>query len=279
MRKKTFYIILLAFCSFGQIGTSYAQDDSLNTEYNDSEALWEETEEKDIEEVVADNEAVRLKINNALIKDSAATVTRVEFAPGFQSKYTGEEYQYDFEVSKNGLWTRFKLWMIDKLMRLFNMESIGKAGQVFDVIYYTIIGLGIALLIYLLVKVILFKDKKWIFQKAKKQFEESIVDIEDALQVTNYETLIQQLKDKGDYRAAIRYYYAWTLKGLIEKEIVLYAPDKTSMDYVREIKDLQLKKDFEYAAYLFNYIWYGAFDISLMEFEKASNQFLAIIKR
>ena len=47
-----------------------------------------------------------------------------------------------------------------------------------------------------------------------------------------------------------------------EKSIIDWNPEKTNSDYLYEIKNDSLKTDFQYASYLYNYIWYGEFEIN-----------------
>jgi hypothetical protein len=58
-----------------------------------------------------------------------------------------------------------------------------------------------------------------------------------------------------------------------EKQIIEWDAEKTNSDYVYEIKNEQFKNNFNYLSYLYNYIWYGEFDIDDVTFEKAKASF------
>ena len=53
-------------------------------------------------------------------------------------------------------------------------------------------------------------------------------------------------------------------KGIIEWDI-----EKTNSDYLYEIKNETRRDEFAYLSYLYNYIWYGEFELDEATFEKA----------
>ena len=54
--------------------------------------------------------------------------------------------------------------------------------------------------------------------------------------------------------------------------------EKTNTDYLYEIKNPIHKEEFTYLSYLYNYIWYGEFEIDERMFQKAENRFKNAIK-
>ena len=72
---------------------------------------------------------------------------------------------------------------------------------------------------------------------------------------------------------AIRYYYLWTLKKLSERNIIEWHVDKTNTDYLYEIQSKELKDNFQYLSYLYNYIWYGEFEMNDITFNQAQKAF------
>jgi hypothetical protein len=71
------------------------------------------------------------------------------------------------------------------------------------------------------------------------------------------------------------------LKKLSAAEIIHYDVEKTNNDYRNEIEISKVKEDFTYTSYLYNYIWYGEFDVNDEQFNKAKlafNKFLNSIK-
>ena len=82
----------------------------------------------------------------------------------------------------------------------------------------------------------------------------------------------------GEKRLTIRYYYLWLLKIMAQKQIIEWDIEKTNSDYLYELKDQAQKEDFTYLSYLYNYIWYGEFEMDETTFAKAKNDFEKSIK-
>ena len=58
-----------------------------------------------------------------------------------------------------------------------------------------------------------------------------------------------------------------------EKNIIDWNLEKTNSDYFYEIKSESLRNDFSYVSYLYNYIWYGEFEITVDSFESIKKTF------
>ena len=63
------------------------------------------------------------------------------------------------------------------------------------------------------------------------------------------------------------------LKKLSTAEIIHYDVEKTNNDYRNEIETPKVKEEFTYTSYLYNYIWYGEFDVNDEQFNKAKHAF------
>src|SRR5690606_29549709 len=112
------------------------------------------------------------------------------------------------------------------------------------------------------------KEGFWIFGRARKNIEVQDITEEDINQM-DFRELINTKKNEGDYRLAIRYYYLWLLKTLANREIIAWHSDKTNSDYLYEIKDNTLRKEFEYLSYVYDYSWYGEFTVDDAGYAKA----------
>ena len=201
-----------------------------------------------------------------------SNVTQVKFSPKFKEKYTDSEFQYEIKIEEKGLWDRFVEWIQYLLKTIFGLSD-GISPQGIDITLKIVAGAIILYVIYLIVKIVLNKEGQWVFGKSstKKIIEHD--DIERNLQHVDFEKLIAATLRSGDQRLAIRYYYLWLLKKMSEKNIIDWNPEKTNSDYFYEIKNEALKQDFSYASYLYNYIWYGEFEITDAGFESIKKTF------
>ena len=199
-----------------------------------------------------------------------------------REQYNGNEFIYERSVENSGWWTRFKQWLTDFFKNLFDINSDAKAADFTDIalkIFYVVIFL---LVIFFIVKAIINKEGNWVFGKSSDKSIIPVIDIENNIYETDFSVLIKTAESENNYRLAIRYYYLWLLKTLSEAEIIEYDVEKTNSDYYLEIAQDATKEEFSYTSYLYNYIWYGEFDIDDNQFNKAKNaftQFLNSVKK
>lgn len=195
-----------------------------------------------------------------------------------KDKYNGDEFIYERTVENSGWWTRFKQWLSDFFKNLFDINTDAKAADVTDIIltiFYVVIFL---LVVFFIVKAIINKEGNWVFGKSSDKSLIPVIDIESNIYEADFKTLINDAESENNYRLAIRYYYLWLLKTLSEAEIIDYDVEKTNSDYYLEIEKEETKKEFSYTSYLYNYIWYGEFDIDDHQFNKAKDAFTQFLR-
>jgi hypothetical protein len=216
-----------------------------------------------------------IKVDSLKIDTEPIEARRFE---NLQRKYDDDDFVYERNVENSGWWTRFKQWLSDFFKDLFNINSNTEASKVTD-ISIKIAGVIIFLLvIFFIFKAVINKEGSWIFGKSSDKSIIPVIDIETNLQATNFEQLIAIAEKEGHYRLAIRYYYLWLLKSLTNAEIIAYDVEKTNSDYFNEISNKDTKDRFSYTSYLYNYIWYGEFDVTDAQFQKAKDAFLTFLK-
>lgn len=192
------------------------------------------------------------------------------FDDSFKEKYTGEEYQYETKPHIKTSWDRFLEWLANLLSNLF---SFGNSDTGWGIVLIRILAFGvIGFVVYLIVRAILNKEGMWIFGRARKNIDTQTITEENIHQM-DFRQLIEDTKSNGNYRLAVRYYFLWLLKRLSAREIIDWHRDKTNSDYLYEIKNDGLRKDFEYLSYVYDYSWYGEFPLDDRAFAKAEKAF------
>lgn len=191
--------------------------------------------------------------------------------------YSDEDFIYERNKENSGWWTRFKQWLSDLFSDWFDIKNSDDANNITDLM----LKIG-AIIIFLLVAYFIFKavmndEGKWIFGKSSDKNIIPVVDIESNLSITDFKKLTKEAENSEQYRLAIRYYYLWLLKNLSNAEVIDYDVEKTNSDYYNEISSEDIKKQFSYTSYLYNYIWYGEFDVSHEDFDKAKKAFTNFI--
>lgn len=99
-------------------------------------------------------------------------------------------------------------------------------------------------------------------RKSKKEAKQSedLEDIEDDLDV-NFDKLIKSAIEQQNYRLAIRLHFLKNLKILSDKDLIKWNKKKTNNNYINEIANAELRKDYTQNARIFDYVWYGEFAI------------------
>jgi len=191
-----------------------------------------------------------------------------------ESKYKGPEFIYERSQENSGWWTRFKQWLSDFFRDLFKLKNKGQAANATDIAIKIAGVILFLLVIYFIFKAVINKEGTWVFGKSSDKSIIPVSDIETNIHATNFKSLIAEAESKLNYRLAIRYYYLWLLKQLANQELISYDVEKTNSDYQNEISSKNIQEEFAYTSYLYNYIWYGEFDVDQRQFNKAKQAFI-----
>lgn len=151
--------------------------------------------------------------------------------------------------------------------------AVGFLWWVLRVLPYVIAGVVLFLIIkfFLNVKARNILNGKKAVPLVKISEEEDLMHNEDL-----YKLLEETIKDKN-YRLAVRYYYLLMLKKLSDKELIHWQQEKTNEDYKNELKsNAVLNSDFTKVTNLYDYVWYGEFDIDEELFNSAQHTFKSL---
>lgn len=211
------------------------------------------------------------------VKTDDSLFAPLKFNPNFKEKYKSGEFQYEVKATEKGVWERFKEWLVYWLRKIFGLSD-GASHDILNIIFKVLATIIVLYVIYLIAKVILNKEGQWVFGKSTTKKVVTDEDIERNLQHVDFEKLLAATLQSGNQRLAIRYYYLWLLRKMSEKSIIDWNPEKTNSDYYYEIKNEGLRQDFSYVSYLYNYIWYGEFEITDTNFETIRDTFEKLLQ-
>jgi hypothetical protein len=133
-------------------------------------------------------------------------------------------------------------------------------------------ALAIAFVLFILYKLFLTEGA---FSKTPKSIKENTPGAEEEVITSdsNFEILIKQAVQSGNYRLAVRYQYLQALHKLANKNMVELAADKTNYQYVREITNQNYQQDFAALTLNYEYVWYGEFNIDVIIYKRIENSF------
>jgi|GEM_PF-5423536 len=179
------------------------------------------------------------------------------------------DYQYDLNQPSDRLswWQRFKMWLYDKLAQMF--ESVPGGQNTRNRILLIIAG---ALLVYAILKFI-GADPRSLFSRKAKANQVSLEEAEADIHTISFDDMIADAISKQQYKRAVRLFYLKSLKLLSDREWIDWQPYKTNYEYVRELKQNELSADFRQATYVFEYIWYGDFQLDQAAFAEIEKRF------
>src|SRR5690606_4889107 len=149
-------------------------------------------------------------------------------------------------------------------------------GKIVNNIIYTIIFL---ITLYIIFKLIINKEGKWFIRKNKKKIQDIDLDDQAAFNEPKLEQHILSAENNNNWRLAVRYYFILLLQQLDKHEWIKYAPEKTSQDYLKEIKKSKAQHllDMDAAVNIYNYVWYGKFEIEAHQYQQAKNLYQKIL--
>ena len=181
--------------------------------------------------------------------------------PEFKDQYKGKKYDYDRVVKQK----EYK----PPSEPLFSLPT-----GLFQVLMYAALGAIILLVIYFIIK----NSGGFSFGKEGKKIrfetsEEKELEDEENIENNDFPQLIQKAKSENDFRKAVRYYHLWVLQKLADNKLIVWNKDKTDFDYYKELGQHLIKEDFSNGMYVYDYTWYGNFQLNSQEFSIAESIF------
>jgi hypothetical protein len=185
-----------------------------------------------------------------------------------------DDFNYQTIDAEESAFQRFVQWLKNALNSflesIFGVEAAaGIILFLFRILPYVLLGF----LIFMLLRFFLKVNSNPIVGKKQAQGEVKISEEEQIIKNENIVALINSAISNGEYRLAIRYYYLLALKHLTVNNRIVWKPQKTNDDYLKELEHTDLKLDFEKITRIYDYIWYGEFEINASRFNTLKTDF------
>ncbi|MBP2618541.1 DUF4129 domain-containing protein [Chryseobacterium jejuense] len=198
-----------------------------------------------------------------------------EFKKNVPSRYKGNEFDYTVSKPRESFWQKL-LRKVDRIFRsIFGETVFEKSSKVTVALVRLFAIILVGFLLYFIIKYILGKDGNFIFGKKNKKLNLNVEELHENIHEINFPESIAKFELTGDYRSAVRYQFLFILKKLNDKKLINWNPEKTNKDYVAELKAPHLKNEFFDLSYIFDYVWYGEFNIDEQSYQKFKNQYQA----
>lgn len=214
------------------------------------------------------------------IKMDTINITQKKFNVKNIEKYkSNKEFNYTEQTEKPEPTFLEKVlnWLGQQFLRflewLFGVKyAKGILATILTALPYIVAGLVLFLLIKFFIKTKIKSAISLTNNKSVINFSED----EKLLQNADLDALTQKAISDNNYRLAVRFLYLKTLKQLTDKKLVVWEQQKTNEDYTNEITIKQLKNAFEIITRLYDFVWYGNFQINKVQFNTINIDFETI---
>ena len=220
------------------------------------------------------------KIEDVLVDDTK--IEQKKFDKETLEEYrNSDDFQYNIVKKEPNIVERFWNWLKRNVIKLLNwlfddiQPAIGILKFILQVLPYLILGIAL----YFILKFFLRMNTSESEMDDVNIASIYATDDEKLINSKNLEQLIKDAVEAKEYRLAIRFYYLFVLKKLADKEMIIWQQEKTNEDYLAEVSNENLKPDFTKSTRLYDFVWYGNFNINETEFLKAQQLFTSLTKR
>ena len=216
---------------------STAQDVDLVENYDDSNLDVKEISENDLETYKADEDF----------------------------NYVEAEPEDNFIVRS---YNKFIEWLGNIIREIIEaIFGVGEAQGLLYFIFNVLPYLILAFLIFLLIRFFLRVNSRTLITGQKESAGFQFTEDEQIIKNEDINALIENAITQKNFRLAIRYYYLLSLKYLTEKQVIAWQQEKTNEDYITEIESESIKRNFKNITRIYDYVWYGEFNIDQLRFE------------
>lgn len=189
--------------------------------------------------------------------------------------------KFDYEVANNDptWWDDFKTWVGNLFLRFFEwLFGAEEAAGMFAIFLRVVPYILLVLLLLLLIKFFLSVNSRSVFHSQRNDALVSLSEEEQLIKNEDLQKYLQKAVMEKNYRLAIRYYYLYMLQLMSEKDLIVWELQKTNNDYLNELKKPELKQPFTTITRLYDYIWYGDFEIDEQKYFRAETAFSSLKK-
>ena len=220
---------------------------------------------------LAQQDSLKVQYDNSVIEQKKINTKSLE-------KYKSDK-QFNYDVKKREpsflerVWNWTKRMLIKVLSWLF---GVGAATGILAVIVQILPYVIAAIVLFLLIKFFLKVNTNSLISGKTDKAVVNLSKEEELIKNEDLSLLIQDAIAQKNYRLAIRYYYLLVLQKLSKHNIIDWQQQKTNEDYIKEIQSNKLKDKFATSTYLYDFVWYGNFEINELEFSKAQIEFIKL---
>jgi len=213
--------------------------------------------------------------NDSIVRYDTSDIDPIEFSDEDLETYKGDDtFNYEEIKTESTWWNDITNWFYNLLRRFFEwLFGVGNAEGYLAVFLEILPYLLLALFLYLVIRFFVKSNMQGMGKNRKNPNVVSLSEDEHIIKNEDIQELIKNALAVENYRLAIRYHYLYILQLLSEREMIDWQQQKTNDDYLEDLSESALKNEFGKATLLYDYVWYGEFDLDQSRFEKAEMVF------
>lgn len=190
------------------------------------------------------------------------SVSQRKFELNYKRKYRGSDFSYETIKPKESLWSRIKRRFAKIWESIFGKPNPKTAGNVTEIILWLLAIVTVAVILYYGLNYIANRQGNFFFGKRNRKVDLHETDILENIHEINFPENILKFEKERDYRSAVRFQFLFVLKKLSDRKLIDWNAEKTNKDYLAEMKNSEQKKQFRELVRIFDYVWYGEFEIN-----------------
>lgn len=163
----------------------------------------------------------------------------------------------------------------NKISKSSDYSAINKflSSKPVTILLWLLVILFVLFIIYKLI----YKGRFFNNWQRRKSSQENISDKDD--DASHFEKQLIRQENAKMYNEAVRLLFLITLNAMSHKRLLHFSNDKTNLDYLQELKDPFMKREFAALIKTFEYCWYGKFNIPEEKYDAIKNSFNEFINK
>jgi len=190
-------------------------------------------------------------------------------------RYQSPEFAYSESIQeKASFWRKLKSRIGEFIDHLF--PDWGYSSN-FSEIFYDILALiGLIAFIWIIYRLV-FRGNKVYIQHQQESVDQSPVEyVEKNLMDSSIQPYITQAIAQKDFALAIRFMHLLNVQRLAQTKQIIWKLNKTNAMISQEIISPAIKADFQRCTHLFEYVWFGNFEVdeaAFISYQQVFQQF------
>jgi len=215
------------------------------------------------------------------IKIDSSHIEKKTFDASTIEEYkNSDDFEYETSETEPSIFEKLWIWIKNIIRNILEylFEDIEPITGFLWVVLKVLPYLILAAALFFIIKYFLNIQTSNILKKNNKSIVKFGSD-EELIKREDLNLLLKDAIENEEYRIAVRFYYLLILKKLTESGSLNWQQEKTNEDYIKELQETSLQSKFSESTRVYDFVWYGNFNINQTDFINAEALFNSILKK